>query len=110
LWERLFGLPEQPDVSESRRVATVIAQVRSRRAGYGYEWVDAVTTLLGSGDWTYEEIAPFQINVTIPFDPTGYTAGQAARLLRRITPANLLLGAGYTGGFILGVSTLGETF
>ena len=60
-------------------------------------------TDIGSGNFTTGPIYP-----TGPSSVVSSQQIEALRLIRRITPAHITVAAGYAGGFILNVSTLGS--
>lgn len=106
MWERLLGLPVEPvGISEDDRSTKVVAFFRSRKAASGAKWLELLTTALGSGDWTHQEgPGDYEVTITIPFASGGYSAVAVESLLRKITPAHLVVNAQYAEGFIIGDS------
>lgn len=109
-WERLMRLPVEPaGVPEARRLAVVLAHWRKRRAKTGAGWVELVTLLLGTSLWTHEEgPVPGHITITVSNLEESYVANQIARLVRDITPAGYVINFVFTGGFLIGFSTVGS--
>lgn len=110
MWEALFGLPVAPaGVTLSNRRALVLAHLQKRSSGAGFDWVAQVTQALNSNQWTYSEgPGSYQVTVRFPYASGGYTSAQAAVLIGEITPAHLLLSIGYSQGWILGSSRVGQ--
>lgn len=109
MWETLLDLPVAPaDVALADRRSKVLAHIRKRNSGAGSDWVSILTTAVGSIVWTYREgPGDYQVTLTIPFGGT-YSAAQVGRLARVITPAHLQILVGYTTGFVIGVSHIGD--
>lgn len=108
-WETLTELTVAPmGAADEDRQATVVAFLRRLVSALGgLDWVDAVTTLVGSG-WTYEELPNYTIRINLPFPPDGDRYAQTERFIRGLTPAHLDLVVGFTGGFLLDGSQLDE--
>lgn len=109
-WERLMRLPINPEgITEERRLAVLLAHWRKRRARTGIGWVELVTLLLGTELWTHEEgPTPGHITITLSNIEDSYVVNQVARLVRDITPAGYVINFVYTGGFLIGFSTVGS--
>lgn len=111
VWESILGLPVEPvgQTVEERR-AVVLSAIRKRKSGTGLDWVDNVTTILGTTSWTYQENTPdpYQVTVLIPFDSESYRAQQARALLREITPAHIQVIMGLQEGYLVDISTVDE--
>lgn len=107
MWELMLGLPVAPaGVTLQTRQSLVAAGVHKRRAASGADWSALISQALGSVAWTQTE-SGYTVTVLIP-QASGFVPGQVAALLRRITPAHLQITTGYTGGFIIGVSNIGD--
>lgn len=108
IWESELGMPVAPSqLTLAQRQARVIAWIRTRRVGAGFDWSAAVTQFFGSDLWTVEENTPsdYAIQVLIPHDASGgYTIAAMQGFLRAITPAHLDISVGYSGGFIVDIS------
>jgi uncharacterized protein YmfQ (DUF2313 family) len=110
LWEKLLGLPVEPaGVAVSLRQAAVVASVRGRQAGSGASWVAVLTQALSTTAWTHQEgPADYTITIRIPYVLGGFHAGQVLVIARRVTPAHLDIAAGFVGGFLIGISDIGD--
>lgn len=110
MWERLFGLPVAPPIPVEQRRALVLASLRKRKSAAGSDWVELLTLALGGTSWEHQEgPTDYLISIKIPYDPTGFTAGQVAAIARRITPAHLDIATGLIDGFLIGISLIGDT-
>jgi hypothetical protein len=110
-WESAIGLPVAPaGVAESQRRAALLGALLGRRVALGIDWTTAMTTAIGSGDWTPIENTPaaYQLTIQIPYTAGSYNAAQVEALARRRTPANLQIVMSYAGGFIIGASRVGD--
>jgi hypothetical protein len=112
LFEQLLGLPVSPPATLSARQQLVLTYMsRLKSEGRGLDWTALITQAVGT-NWTYQEHDPNNplsppantVNVSIPQAAAGY----AWPLIRDLTPAHLVVNEGYTGGFIVGVSTVGS--
>jgi hypothetical protein len=74
-------------------------------SGNAYEWLGAAHA---SASRKLSTAAIYTVDVFIPLDPLSPQAAIAEQVAALITPANLVLNVNYTGGFILGASTLGD--
>jgi uncharacterized protein YmfQ (DUF2313 family) len=110
MWETLLGLPVEPaGATVEQRRALVTASVQKLRAGSGADWVAAITQALGTTTWDHEEgPADYQITIRTPYEPGGLVPGQVAVMARRVTPAHLTIATGFTTGFLVGVSDIGD--
>jgi hypothetical protein len=116
LWEKQFGLSVAPiDMTLEQRQARAQAfWLQIQHGASGELWEQMVTDLVGSG-WSYTEFdgdgSPPDYNIAFetPFATDSTQARDMRSLLRAITPAHLDIVEGFTGGFILGYSNLGET-
>jgi uncharacterized protein YmfQ (DUF2313 family) len=110
MWEKLLGLPVAPaGATEEQRRSLVLASVRKLHSSSGADWVDAITQALGTSTWTHEEgPADYQITIRTPYAAGGLVPGQVAVLARRLTPAHLTVATGFTTGFLVGISTVGD--
>ena len=113
LFEQLLGLPVNPPASLDARhqlVATYMGRLKSE--GRGLDWVSLISQAVGTQNWNYAEHDPansfsppaYTINVNIPQQSAGF----AWPLIRDLTPAHLTINEGYTGGFIVGSSPVGN--
>lgn len=113
LREAQLGIPVEPvGVSVGQRRSIVRAYERARLSGSGTDWIALMTIALGATKWEYEENDPegYDLRITIPYVPGGYTGTQVEALADEITPAHLNIAFQFEGGFILGVSRLGDIF
>lgn len=109
-WERQLDLPVRPaGATVAQRRAIVLARLQGRRIAEGRAWRAAVTTALGTDQWSVAPNTPHAnaIEVTIPFDPGSYNARQVVEVLRRFTPAHLDIVIRTEGGFRVGISQVG---
>lgn len=111
MWEALLGLPVAlPGLTLAQRQALVRATVKQRRAASGAQWAEMLTTAIGSSSWSHHYgPGDYVVTITIPYVPGGIAAGQVVTLARRVTPAHLQVNAGFTGGFLIGISNIGDT-
>ena len=109
MWEAVMGVPVESDLPVERRRSLLLARIRGRDASTGESWVAAMTESLGTTGWSYSEgPSPYTINITVPYAPGSDNSNRAYSLAREITPAHLHLAMGYTQGFIIGVSKVGD--
>ena len=111
LYERLAGLPVEPEVSLAARRARVLAAIaRNRGLGIGEGWAELITLLLNSGGWTEveNEKDQYELEITVPFPSTSYQAGGLKDMLSRITPAHIRIGVVFSDAFLVG-DDVGET-
>jgi hypothetical protein len=105
--EWLFGLPIAPPVDIETRRGSVLARIRKRGSGAGSDWAAAITSVIGN-NWTHlEGPGAYQLTITIPYEPGGFTAGALSALVSKITPANLQILIAYSQGFLVGISRIG---
>lgn len=105
LWEVMLELPVAPSaLTLATRQARVLGTIY-RQVGAGSDWGAALTTFLGSSDWSVQENFPLssEIEVLIP-SSSSFSVGQVTQFLRAITPAHLGIVVGNVGGFIVDVS------
>ena len=110
IWEVQLGLPVAPEgLSEDQRRQSLLAKLAARHADEGQDWVAAATAIIGPG-WSYQENYPAadQLTVLIPYPPGSPEAGRVETQLRAITPAHLDLIVTFGGGFLVGLSEVGE--
>jgi uncharacterized protein YmfQ (DUF2313 family) len=110
LWEQFFGLPVAASaMTLEQRREFVEAHFRKRLAGAGYDWENALTKAMGTTHYVYHEgPAPYFVNITYPFASGAPNSAIVQGLAREITPAHLALGIGYTQGFLVGISLIGD--
>jgi hypothetical protein len=108
LWENLVGLPVEPTATPVQMRRDKLMGYRRRAVKRTRDWVEAVTTVLGTTNWTWERTPGKRVLITVPFGSASYTAGTAIKLIRRITPTHIEVAVTYGAGFILGESLLGE--
>lgn len=113
MFETLLGLPVNPPASLALRHQLVAAYMqRLATEGRGLDWTAGVSQAAGTTNWNYQEHDPanpaspaaYVLNVNIP----QAAAGVAWPLINDLTPAHLFINEGYTGGFIVGVTTVGS--
>jgi uncharacterized protein YmfQ (DUF2313 family) len=113
MFETLLGLPVSPPASLALRHQLVAAYMqRLATEGRGLDWTAGVSQATGTTNWNYQEHDPanpsspaaYTLNVNIP----AATAGVAWPLIRDLTPAHVGINEGYTGGFIVGSSLVGD--
>jgi uncharacterized protein YmfQ (DUF2313 family) len=109
MWETLLGLPVNPvGVTILERRAKICAQIQTRTAGSGSDWVATLTAALGATPWSYEEgPGDYQVTIFIPHDVGSYSAEQLLILARKITPAHIDIVPAYDTGFLIGISDIG---
>lgn len=111
LHEEMLGLPAAPlGVPLDRRQAAVQARLQTRRSGWKRDWVAAMNALIGVGNWSYAENTPGgnQLSITIPYDPGSWSAAQVQALAEARTPMHIQIILGYTSGFLVGISRVGD--
>lgn len=110
MWESLLGLPVNlPGATLTQRRQLVLAAIRQRGESSGAQWVDLISTALGTTNWVHQEgPGAYTVTITIPYSPGGLYGGQVVQLARRVTPAHLQVNSGFTGGFVIGVSNIGD--
>ena len=107
-WERMLTMQEAPPgVDDSQRRTAILAH-RRRNALTGAGWRDAMTEVLQGATWDATEVPGRRVVITTPYVGTTWQAGTALRYARRITPAHLDVISGYSQGFLLGTSNLGD--
>ena len=109
MWEQLLGLPVAPaSSSESQRRDLVTASLRKLHTSSGADWVAAITEAIGTDTWTHTEVAAsYQVTILIPYG-AGYVPSGIVELARRVTPAHLTIATGFTTGFLVGISNIGD--
>lgn len=108
MWEGILGLPIQPDgIRPPARRNIVMAKLRARHVTSGKRWVELLTAMLGSENWSYVE-GPFAytVTITIPYSSGSWRAGRLIQHARAITPAHIAIDVNYSEGFILNESLL----
>lgn len=110
LYEEAFGLPVAPPTQTlDQRRALVIAHFRKRIAGSGLDWEAALTQAMGTTQYTYfEGPLPYQVTITYGFVAGAPTAQAVQAFAREITPAHVRVLAAYSGGFLIGISNIGD--
>jgi hypothetical protein len=117
-WEVIYRVAQAPaGFTEAQRQDTVLGAARRLiQDPTGVDWQDAVTLILGTTAWSYEEHDPsdpttpaaYVIEIILPFDPAIYDYPRAEALIRAQSPAAWDFILTYVGGFELGESQLGE--
>lgn len=110
MFESLLGLPVAlPGMNVPQRRQLVLGALRQRGGTSGLAWQDLISTALGTTIWNYlEGPTDYTVTITIPYAPGGLIGGQVVQLARRVTPAHLVVNSGFTGGFVVGVSNIGD--
>jgi hypothetical protein len=111
-WEHLMRLPVAPaGDSDAQRRARLLGALQGRRVAHGSDWTASMEAVIGSADWEPFEHTPGpnQLTIRIPYEAGTAKAGQIAEHARRITPANQQLIFQHEGGFVVGVSQVGDT-
>ena len=110
MWETMLGLPIEPvGVSRATRSSLVAATVRSRNVGSGAHWTDLISQALVGVPWTQQEgPAAYTVTIRIPGGSSGYSTGQIRTFARKISPAHLVIESGTIGGFLIGISSIGD--
>ena len=109
MWEQLLGLPVAPaGSSEATRRSLVQASLRKLHTSSGADWVSAITEALGTDQWTHQEgPSAYQITILVPYG-AGFVPAGIVELARRLTPAHLTIATGFTAGFLIGISNIGD--
>lgn len=110
LFEQLFELPVEPvGLTLEQRRALIVAHFQKRLAGAGSDWELALTQAMGSTEFTYiEGPAPYTITIRYAFANGAPNSAQVQKLARQMTPAHLQLVAGYSQGWLVGISLIGD--
>lgn len=111
LREDQLGIPIEPQgASVEQRRAIVRAYERARLSGSGEDWIVLLDIALEASAWEHEENDPegYDLRLTIPYFPGGYTGTQVEALADAITPAHLNIAFQFESGFIVGVSRVGD--
>lgn len=110
MWESLLGLPvDLPGATLLQRQQLVLASIQQRGESSGAQWINLISTALGTTNWVHQEgPGAYTVTITIPYQPGGLIGGQVVQLARRVTPAHLAINSGFTGGFVIGVSNIGD--
>lgn len=110
MWESMLGLPVKlPGATTTQRQQLVLATIQQRGSASGLRWIDLISQALGTSGWVHQEgPGDYQVTITIPYSPGGLYGGQVVQLARRVTPAHLQVNSGFTGGFVIGVSNIGD--
>jgi hypothetical protein len=110
LWEMLVGVipANNPVLTESQRSALVMGYIAAHGAGSRTAWENILTLALGESDWSFTQgPGDYQITLTLPTRSTQPLATAIIALADVVTPAHLQVFAGFTGGFLVGISQLG---
>jgi uncharacterized protein YmfQ (DUF2313 family) len=111
MWEALLNLPVQPaGVSLASRQSLVLSTLRSHNAGTGAAWRQLLEQVLGGAVnvTVFPPNAAYTITLRVPVGAGSNAASQARVLAARITPAHLVINSGFIGGFIIGISHIGD--
>lgn len=110
LWELLLGLPVAPvGVTLATRRNLVVSTLGARSQSSGSAWVAAVNQALGGTPWSYQEgPGDYTVTIYIPFSSSSFNSVQVQNLVRKITPAHLVLAVVYLQGFLIGEGIVGE--
>jgi hypothetical protein len=107
IWESMLGLPVKPaDVPLDARRNKVMG-FRRRSVAKAREWVEALTTALGTADWSWVREAGKRVTISFPYVGGSYDAATVEKLARAITPTHIEVVATPAQGFIVGVSRIG---
>lgn len=92
------------------RQALVRSRMQGRRDGRKSKWAERVDALIGVGNWDYAENTPgpHQITITLHIEETIGLADRVKQLIEAFTPVVDEVIIAFSGGFLLGVSPLGE--
>lgn len=106
-WEMMVGIVTNPALTLQQRLNLLLAYIVGRD-GSRTTWVNILSTALGTTNWTYTQgPGDYQITLTLPSRSGNPVATQIVALAASVTPAHLQVFAGFTGGFLVGVSSLG---
>lgn len=110
LWELLLGLPvAAAGATLLQRRNLVVSTLAARSQASGAAWVASVGQAMGGTPWTYQEgPGDYTVTIYIPFSSTSFNSVQVQNLVRKITPAHLVLSVVYNQGFIVGEGIVGE--
>ncbi len=102
------GLLPEPALAEAQRQSLLRARLLSRSVGPRTDWAAAVQAALGDGVPFEVRVDGSTVEVLIPSSITGLRREAFERELRAITNAGVRISIGYTEGFIVGVSQVGD--
>jgi hypothetical protein len=109
MWETMLGLPVESTISSrAARSALVTASVRGRNVSSGAHWTELIGQALVGVPWTQEEVVPYTVVIRIPAGSSGYSTGQIRVFARKVSPAHLVIESGTIGGFLIGISLIGD--
>lgn len=108
-YEKLFGLTNTA-LSLAARRTDVVAHMRKRSVASRFDWQAALESFIAApGGWSYAEVPTYQINLTVPVDPSGSRVPVITAFARAVTPAHLTLVVNGTyGSFQVGISHIGD--
>ena len=117
-WESFLSLPVAPQISNARRLTTINAAVRRRRAGPGAGWKSLLDAIMAEAQWSHEEnsaadgqYAKYALRLyDIELDAGDYIYGIFFDMAKKISPAHLELNAEIDRfrGFRVGIERVGD--
>ncbi len=108
MWEMLLAMAVQPEgLTVDQRRARVLSRLRKRRSPASSDWVETVTTLIGTVWSWYLGPGPYNITIVVPAEGGTLTESEIVALLRSITPAHIDIHVTTGQGFLVGIGEVG---